>query len=965
MAQDLLLTVGIDLSSLKTAHTQIATELKSWKFPDAEQVKAIDEKQLKTASKAAKDLSKEIIQISDAYKPENQEEQINLLGQQAEQSEKLAKSSALYKLQNDALGKSISLTRAELNTYLRAEASGIPLTEQEIAKKNELIATYNKQIAATKSLFHGIDPGRLILWGLGWQAVYGSLRLVMNGIKETIISIRDLNLSIAEMRIASRETSIAYDNDWNKIKDSIIDASAKSLTSMKQLSEATATLSFEGIKGTEALATATKVVADLMTVTKAKDNAEVTKAVAESYGLFKDKLIGATTEQEKMLKIGSLLFNLFTKGHVTIQEYNTMMSRVGMAAADALPNFETLVTYLQLMDMGMKGNRVGAMELAQVLLSLSANSAKLSDELGITFSAKNPQDFTSTLEALRKKFGETIDTTEAFQLKQIGLNDKSIIAFKFILQNYDLVQKEIENNANSSYEIVESYKKQVTELHPIQKIWQNIVSSIARATEFTARQKELNKKQVFDLTHPAQARASKEAITTLDEVAISGYKVVDSIYAINDATNLYIKTIKEFKEEDKDTYKAATELPFSIQKSIVLSEKQLNLRKLETLTTNEAVLSNERINIAMQTVALSSSDLVKQKQLMSKLDANREATELEIYNIITKEISGEAGIKAANEYILAIQKERAAVQIKMYEEIMSLSNEIESSTADFAKNLMSGTANVNDFTQSILDSYKETFATEITKIFGEKTGIFTNMAAAFMSPLQKAHYTGVQAAVPLIVQAHIDGIKNGMSTASIGNNASVKTDKFGTMTGFATGVAALFGSAQAKTQQDINKIENIVLGNAKTIKEQATSKLAQAGKLAGQALGAAGAVYGGYQGIMAQKGQGAGMGALGGALSGAMAGSMFGPVGMAIGGLIGGIAGGIMGGKKNKIPDEIKQSTIEIKSAISVSNKELQLVNRNLDGIKRAFEGFWMPRSAYFSERLGVEERFNLDRQRG
>ena len=125
------------------------------------------------------------------------------------------------------------------------------------------------------------------------------------------------------------------------------------------------------------------------------------------------------------------------------------------------------------------------------------------------------------------------------------------------------------------------------------------------------------------------------------------------------------------------------------------------------------------------------------------------------------------------------------------------------------------------------------------------------------------------------------------------------------------------GSKQAKTKQDITNIEDYVSGKSNTM--QQTSKLAQAGQLAGKAVGAASAVYGGYQGIMAQKGQGTGMGALGGALSGAMAGAMFGPIGMAVGGLIGGIGGAIMGGKKNKIPDEIKQSTIEIKSAISIS----------------------------------------------
>ena len=93
-------------------------------------------------------------------------------------------------------------------------------------------------------------------------------------------------------------------------------------------------------------------------------------------------------------------------------------------------------------------------------------------------------------------------------------------------------------------------------------------------------------------------------------------------------------------------------------------------------------------------------------------------------------------------------------------------------------------------------------------------------------------------------------------------------------------------------------------------------------------------------------------GAISGVLGGAMAGSMFGPVGAIVGGAIGGIAGLIGGFKTTKTTDIQEQTdTIKIAGKIDITNRELKILNRNMVGLRRGFEGWVMQQSFYLRQR--------------
>jgi hypothetical protein len=124
------------------------------------------------------------------------------------------------------------------------------------------------------------------------------------------------------------------------------------------------------------------------------------------------------------------------------------------------------------------------------------------------------------------------------------------------------------------------------------------------------------------------------------------------------------------------------------------------------------------------------------------------------------------------------------------------------------------------------------------------------------------------------------------------------------------------------------------------------------GQFATGAMGVAGAMQGG----------GGWQGGLSGAMSGGTAGAAFGPYGAAIGAVVGGVLG-FIGKKESK---ETEHQTLQIASRIDVTNKQLEIANRNLSAMRRAFEGWGqMPQSAYFSESMGMERRFALSSMRG
>jgi hypothetical protein len=66
---------------------------------------------------------------------------------------------------------------------------------------------------------------------------------------------------------------------------------------------------------------------------------------------------------------------------------------------------------------------------------------------------------------------------------------------------------------------------------------------------------------------------------------------------------------------------------------------------------------------------------------------------------------------------------------------------------------------------------------------------------------------------------------------------------------------------------------------------------------------------------------------------------------MILGGILS-LFGGLFG--KKKTTTQVQEQTIQVGSKIDVTNKQLEIVNRNLVALRQTFEGFILPRSSYF-----------------
>ena len=83
-------------------------------------------------------------------------------------------------------------------------------------------------------------------------------------------------------------------------------------------------------------------------------------------------------------------------------------------------------------------------------------------------------------------------------------------------------------------------------------------------------------------------------------------------------------------------------------------------------------------------------------------------------------------------------------------------------------------------------------------------------------------------------------------------------------------------------------------------------------------------------------------------------------VGPILGGMIGGALGGILGGLFDK-SEQPKKDLSEIAANTGEMAKQLEVVNRNLIGLKQSFDPYPMQRSYYFKER-STNEELSLER---
>jgi len=127
------------------------------------------------------------------------------------------------------------------------------------------------------------------------------------------------------------------------------------------------------------------------------------------------------------------------------------------------------------------------------------------------------------------------------------------------------------------------------------------------------------------------------------------------------------------------------------------------------------------------------------------------------------------------------------------------------------------------------------------------------------------------------------------------------------------------------------------------------------GAVASGIFGAAGGIAGGIAGGLAA-------GPAGGVLLG------MGPIGWAmlgVGLMVAALLPSLFGKKSTQKSSETRTSEGTVTSKIDVTNKNLEIINRNLMALRTDIRAYILPSSAYFSEKRNIEDEFSIMSRRG
>lgn len=330
---------------------------------------------------------------------------------------------------------------------------------------------------------------------------------------------------------------------------------------------------------------------------------------------------------------------------------------------------------------------------------------------------------------------------------------------------------------------------------------------------------------------------------------------------------------------------------------------------------------------------------------------------------------------------LKLQNELMETYVK---EVYSLANAYEKVVSEGINKVIEGTGTLADIGKNLFDTARKSIIEDAVSLFGQQFGIFNLMSSATKSPIAQAHLNGITAGSKLIIQAHIAGIQAGLAGQS--SAQAVANMQGGGIAGGAIqsmlgkqapagaggnllGQLGFYGGAPSAAQATANAKALGLTGQAR---ENYMKQQRQQGQLGGAI---AGGIYGisQYQATRASGGSpvaSAASGILGGiGMMGIMSGNPVTMLGGAVLMGVGMLIGEMSKKKQETVSVDVREQTNQVTSRLNISNKQLEIVNRNLVALRKGFEGWVLQESYYLRSRSGtgvsVQNEFALNMRRG
>ena len=426
--------------------------------------------------------------------------------------------------------------------------------------------------------------------------------------------------------------------------------------------------------------------------------------------------------------------------------------------------------------------------------------------------------------------------------------------------------------------------------------------------------------------------------------------------------------------------------------AVATQNKEAGLRELdgEGLSPEEVRRYEEE---AAEAIAKKQEEVAQRKLMQieqqAKLMEIYGATEEQVLQYKEREILAATELYGQTGLQLKLEQERADNALKIANSIKEQADSLRGAASGGLKDWILGEGEVQDIGLKFGQAIREGFATSIAEGFTDKlfntSGIDTMFGGLFVGlkdairgsnvsdSIEKAH----KVVYNWIVKGHLDGV-SAAATSSRGSSSAV-AGWSGSASGFGGAFNGIMGYGGGEAVAT-NLQGQFVDKNGKPVgwSRQPFSKKNPGGVTKGQATGigvtSALTGYSQYQSATAG-GIGTGQAVASGIFSGAgsalmmvAAANSWNPVGWAIAAatVITGLLLGTIGGKKSTQRSvDVKTSEAQVSSKIDVTNKNLEIINRNLMALRTDIRSYILPNSAYFSEKRNIEDEFSIMSRRG
>lgn len=751
------------------------------------------------------------------------------------------------------------------------------------------------------------------------------------------------------------------------------------------------------------------------------DVEDTAKAVADMYNLFGDTIDDSLTPMQKFQEIAGTMVLLENENVYTLKQFTDSIRRFGGVAASSGISFKELAALVAATNTLMQRGETGGTSLARAFQNIVIESDRLNKFLkdygtrtkDVNFSQESMIDiFNETIEVLHR-FETGGDKTgivlELFGQKATAAVSNLSNVIEIYKRNMDKLNTiSFEENVKNLEERFQMQQKSIKNQIVIFKTLQGVmfeafVTGVTNTDDFSAAMVVLNEVLKDSIpvivTTSVVIRALANDLSFLFGAAINPQQQVKEL---NEKILFFTKQILEYRDITKAI--TAYKVKYPAKASLLDIGSLLD----EANKRNEAIFGKDG--------GLGDLD-VRVKDALSKLNADEKAGK----------IAADAGITAGKKYGDAFQdgfqsslkklfkgeevdffgdmKELFKDQIAeamsqgvskglsgMFEDIGGVFGDVENIFKTPAENMYSSIVEASrtgadEFRKAIIEGAQQAANTNAATSAAGFSGMYTPGTGAPGSPL---FGTGVAGPMSGLTRPGVGGATGSFFGKLGGGFNSFLSNSGGGKQLLARGITAYgLGSALGG------------MTGGGTISGLGGSLLSMGG-LTG--LGAV--LQGGYSGIAAGGGlmggisganqfaSAAGVGGLGmtpflGALGGGLnlyqgiksgnnmqtiggglmaGGSLLSMTG--IGAFIGVpmmIAGSIMslfgGGKKKTSQTTVQEDTFKVASKIDITNKRLEMVNRDLRAIRQTFETYILKESAYFSENV-VSEQFSIDSKR-